>query len=237
MNRPEFDSYSPGYEELLKDPIRDCFTGQQSAFFHERKRDLIREYFRRRKVNTRSLRYLDVGCGKGELVSLLREDFGYLAGCDPSSGMLESASGFDTREQTDPDRIPFETETFDFVTAVCVYHHVPLASRLSLTREIWRVIKPGGVFAILEHNPHNPITRLIVGRTPVDADAILLRSAEARECMRQTSFMPESLQYFLYFPEFLYRRGGRWVEAALAKFPFGGQYAVFATKGEMDSTT
>src|SRR5579864_4580295 len=40
MSQPEFDRYSPSYEELLKDPIRDRFTAGESAFFHVRKRDL-----------------------------------------------------------------------------------------------------------------------------------------------------------------------------------------------------
>ena len=75
MTQPEFYRYSPSYEELLKDPIRDRFMGQESGFFHERKRDLIREHFRRAAVDTHKLRYLDVGCGKGELISLLRDDF------------------------------------------------------------------------------------------------------------------------------------------------------------------
>ena len=38
-------------------------------FFHRRKGDLIRRFFRRRGVATSGLRYLDVGCGKGELLS------------------------------------------------------------------------------------------------------------------------------------------------------------------------
>ena len=45
-----FDRLSPSYEELLRDPIRDRFTGQESGFFHRRKADLIRRFFRRRGV-------------------------------------------------------------------------------------------------------------------------------------------------------------------------------------------
>jgi SAM-dependent methyltransferase len=232
MNRPEFDQYSPSYEELLKDPVRDRFMGQESGFFHQRKRDLIREYFRRIGVDTRKLRYLDVGCGKGELVSLLRHDFGYVAGCDPSAGMLSYAQGVDVRVQHDPLKMPFDDASFDFVTAVCVYHHVPPAARLALTQEISRVLKPRGVCAIIEHNPYNPVTRLIVGRTPVDADAVLLKAAESREWMRQAGFTISSLQYFLYLPEPLYRRGGRRLEAILGGVPLGGQYALFGEKVE-----
>src|SRR5271166_6649802 len=168
MNRPEFDRYSGSYEELLKDPIRDRFTGGASNFFHERKRELVRGYFSAKRMNSHTLRYLDIGCGKGELLSLLRNDFGHVAGCDPSPGMLTFAQGVDVRVQDNPGRIPFNEEEFDVVSAVCVYHHVALSDRLALTREISRVLRPGGTFAIIEHNPYNPITKRIVSRTPVD---------------------------------------------------------------------
>lgn len=230
MSQPEFDRYSGSYEELLKDPIRDRFTGAGSQFFHVRKRDLIREHFSTLGINTRALRYLDIGCGKGELLSLLRDDFHAVAGCDPSHGMLSSSQGVETRVQENPGEIPFDDATFDFVTAVCVYHHVPPSSRLALTREANRVLKPKGVFAIIEHNPYNPVARLIVSRTPVDADAVLLRATEAREWMRAAGFTSDVPRYFLYFPEMIYRRTGDRLEHLLRGVPLGGQYAVFGTK-------
>ena len=230
MKQPEFDRYSPSYEELLKDPIRDRFMGNESGFFHERKRDLIRNYFRAQRTDTRGLRYLDIGCGKGELLSLLRDDFAQVAGCDPSAGMLSFAQGAEVRVQNDPAVLPFDKEEFDFVTAVCVYHHVPPSARAGLTREISRVLKPGGTFAIIEHNPYNPVTRKIVSRTPVDADAILLKPGETQEWMRQSGFAPRSLQYFLFLPKPIYRLGGQRLERAIGWIPLGGQYAVFAGK-------
>jgi SAM-dependent methyltransferase len=237
MSQPEFDRYSPAYEELLRDPIRDRFAGAESGFFHVRKRDLIKRYFRDRKRDTRQLRYLDIGCGKGELVSLLREDFGAVAGCDPSPGMLSFAKDIDARVQTDPGKLPFDSGEFDFVSAVCVYHHVPLEGRLALTREVSRVLKRDGVFAIIEHNPFNPVTRRIVSRTPVDADAILLKPIEAREWMQRNGFKCESPQYFLYFPERVYRIGGYILEELLHAAPLGGQYAVFGTKASTELRT
>ncbi len=230
MSQSEFDRYSASYEELIQDPIRDRFTGGGSEFFHLRKRDLIRKYFGAQKVDTHELSYLDIGCGKGELVSLLRSDFGHVAGCDLSQGMLSFVQGIETRVQQDPATIPFGAEEFDFITAVCVYHHVPPAERLALTREICRVLKPGGTFAIVEHNPYNPVTQRIVRRTPVDADAILLKAAEAKEWMRRAGLTHRLQQYFLYFPRAIYRLGGYMLEEGLSWMPLGGQYAIFAIK-------
>jgi SAM-dependent methyltransferase len=128
--------------------------------------------------------------------------------------------------QEDPARIPFEDRQFDFVTAVCVYHHVPPPLRAALTSEIRRLLRPGGVFAVIEHNPWNPVTRLIVSRTPVDADAILLRASETRALMLGTGFSIDREIYFLYFPQRLYRAAAA-LENGLRRVPLGGQYAVF----------
>jgi SAM-dependent methyltransferase len=220
---------SQSYEELLRDPIRDRFTGQDSGYFHRRKADLIRRFFRRRGVNTSDLRYLDVGCGKGELLGLLQSDFRQVAGCDVSEAMLRQATGVETRIQSDSLQIPFGDAEFDLVTAVCVYHHVPAADRPALTSEIGRILRPGGVFCMIEHNPFNPVTRRIVGRTSVDADAILLPASEAQRLAAAAGFTPLEQDYFLYLPRAFYRYLGR-VEALLSKVPLGGQYALFSAK-------
>ncbi len=226
----QFDEFSDQYDALLKDPIRDNFMAGDPLFFHLRKRDLIRKHFERYNIDTRKLAYLDLGCGKGELASLLRQDFALVNGCDPSASMLRSkqleTSGVKTLVQENLGKIPFPDESFDFVTAVCVYHHVPIAARASLTAEVTRVLRPGGWFALIEHNPFNPVTRLIVSRTPVDADAILLRPGEARALLEEQRLKIKSQRFFLYFPESLYKRLSP-VETLLARIPLGGQYAVF----------
>ena len=229
MRPTQFDDLSSSYDDLLRDPLRDLFTGQESMFFHRRKSELIRRFFRRRRINTSGLRHLDVGCGKGELLSLLQADFKHSAGCDVSVDMMRGITGIETRVQTDPLRIPFEDGAFDLVTAVCVYHHVPGAARGTLTGEIRRVLKPDGIFCMIEHNPGNPVTRLIVSRTPVDAGAVLLRATEARSLAAGAGLLPLEQAYFLFFPQALYRYVGR-MEGLLSTLPLGGQYALFAEK-------
>ena len=228
MSRSEFDEYAGSYETLLKDPLRDCFGGGGSTFFHRRRRDLILAYYHQRSIDTTRLSYLDLGCGKGELLTLLRDDFGQVAGCDPSTEMLGTVEGVDKRAQSDPEKIPFGNTEFELVTAAGVFHHVPPPSRLALVREVARVLKPGGIFAVLEHNPYNPATRLIVSRTPVDANAILLRQRETRHLLQAAGFSISASRYFLFFPEFAYRHAGDTVEGWLKGLPLGGQYAVFA---------
>jgi len=227
MNSPEFDKFADSYDHLLKDPIRDRFSSAGSRFFHVRKRDLILAHFRRHKMDPSCMSYLDFGCGQGELLGLLGGSFAEARGCDPSRQMMAEIRGFETRVQQDPRRIPYEDGRFDFVTAVCVYHHLPPAGRARLTLEVRRVLRPGGTFCIIEHNPLNPVTRIVVSRTPVDAAAILLTAGSTRSLMQRAGFQPLKAEYFLYFPERLYKTCGH-LEGLMKRLPLGGQYAVFA---------
>jgi SAM-dependent methyltransferase len=224
---PEFNRYADDYRELLRDPIRDAFAS--GDFFHARKWRLLRDFLERRGTATKGWRWLDIGSGKGELLRMGREAFAQAAGCDPSAAMIEGCSDLSVRLQENPLALPFPDESFDFVTAVCVYHHVELKDRAALTAEVRRVLTPGGVFVVIEHNPLNIATRLIVSRTPVDANAKLLRAGEAESMLRGTGLTPFEKSYFLYLPESLYRRLGI-VEHWLRRIPAGGQYAVFGSK-------
>lgn len=227
-SKVEFNEYAGQYEDLLKDPLRDRFAAG-GQFFHRRKMQLILEYLAAQGLNPKKLTWLDIGCGRGELLTLGKASFGRVTGCDVSAEMMASCRGFETRVQTNPGEIPSESGTFDLVTAVCVYHHVPPEDRAAITREAKRVLKPGGVFAIIEHNPFNPITRLIVSRTPVDANAHLLRSSQTSQILRDAGMRSIQTRFFLYVPEALYPKLTG-VEHALARVPLGGQYAVFARK-------
>lgn len=225
----EFDAYAPAYKELLRDPVRDWFSFRQTDFFHQRKCDLITKRFARLAVDTGTWRYLDVGCGQGELLRLLSPRFATSMGCDTSAGMLQKAGSENIVFQDDALQLPFEDCSFHFVTAVCVYHHVPPADRRAVTREIYRVMKPGAIFCIIEHNPLNPLTRFIVARATVDADAHLLAHRQTWRLMRDCGIDIEETSFFLYLPQLLYRVANSW-EESLKRLPIGGQYAVFGRR-------
>ena len=226
--RSEFDGYSSSYDALLKDPIRDRFV-RDSGFFHLRKWLLLQNFLRRRRFPAEEARWLDVGCGKGELLRLGRDSFREAVGCDPSLEMLKDCRDLQIRHQTDPSALPFEDASVDVVTAVCVYHHLAPAEQRAVTREAWRVLRPGGIFAIFEHNPWNPATRIIVGRTPVDANAVLLTAGKVRRIMRAAGLTPVKTTNYLFLPERLFGVMGR-LEDWLAMVPAGGQFAVFGTR-------
>ena len=49
-------------------------------------------------------------------------------------------------------RLPYTDGRFDFAFAICVAHHVPPPQRASFVAELGRVVRPGGLVALFEHN-------------------------------------------------------------------------------------
>lgn len=220
--RHEFDEYAESYAELLDDPMRRRFT-QDPLHFHKRKWDLLEALLLAGGKDPGKMKWLDVGCGQGDLLNLAGGRFAHAVGCDPSSSMLDAASAFEMRRQISATEIPCENRSFDLVTAVCVYHHVHGSDRDMLTKELVRVLKPGGICCVVEHNPWNPVTRSIVRRCPVDIDAELITASAASDLFRRHGFERLRADYFLYFPERLYRRTS-FLERYFRRIPLGGQY-------------
>ena len=223
---PEFDDYAATYLELIDDPLRNRFA-HDPLHFHRRKWWLLEPMLRRAGADPRKLRWLDVGCGQGEVLEIAGGSFASATGCDPSAGMIAAQRAFPRIVQPSLTELPFADASVDFVTAVCVFHHVHGDDRAWLCREIRRVLTPGGLCCIVEHNPWNPVTRAIVKRCPVDVDAELLTTREAVQLLKSAEFSPLCTNYFLYLPETLYPRL-RMVEAMFTHVPLGGQYALLA---------
>ena len=219
---PEFDLYSSRYDDLLADPMREKFA-QDPLYFHKRKIEVIQELLAEQNRNPAKMKWLDVGCGQGDLLRLGRGLFGESVGCDPASTMLPAEGDIPVVVQPSPEKLPFDDHCVDFVTAVCVFHHVHGAARTALAREIRRVLAPGGLLCLIEHNPWNPVTRGIVKRCPVDADAELLTDSEARTIFGTAEMTLLETKYFLFLPERLKRLAA--MERWLSGVPLGGQYA------------
>lgn len=224
----EFDAFAENYSELLADPWRDRFAGD-SIYFHERKLDVLRHWLNwRLKRRLADLSWLDLGCGRGDLLRLGAREFGYACGCDVSQESLKFCSEFPVRLQERVETLPFDAGSFDVVTAACVYHHVEPGEREALTKSAYRVLKPGGVFCIFEHNPFNPVTRVVVQRSPVDVNAILLYPRETVSLVKSVGFHVDHPYYFLFIPSIL--KAFAAAERSLRWLPLGGQYAVFGRR-------
>jgi demethylmenaquinone methyltransferase/2-methoxy-6-polyprenyl-1,4-benzoquinol methylase len=104
-------------------------------------------------------RGLDAGCGIGLQTLLIAEivGSGHITGLDLSPELLAHAkkivqkAGFSERisfQEGDVDKLPFEDDTFDWAWSADCVGYAPM-DPLPPTRELKRVVKPGGSIAIL----------------------------------------------------------------------------------------
>ena len=94
---------------------------------------------------------------------------------------------------------------------------------------IHRALKPGGRFALMENNPWNPGTRLVMDRIEFDRGAVPLSPPQARRLLIAGGFgRCAPARFLFYFPRplaFL-----RFSEPWLARIPLGAQYYFLATR-------
>lgn len=93
---------------------------------------------------------LDLGCGTGGWTRWLDRAWTRPVGVDISKGMLAAADPVHPYVLTDVTSLPFRDGTFDFALSVTVLLHLPHEAQTRAMREVERVLKPGGVFVILE---------------------------------------------------------------------------------------
>jgi SAM-dependent methyltransferase len=222
-----FDSYRGNYRDVVQASID--FSGLPHSFFMRAKADLLRELIARR-LGPQKPAMLDVGCGVGSFHPLLRGMVGRLSGIDVSSASIAQAradnSDVDYRA-FDGRSFPFDDSGFDLVTAICVLHHVAPAECAHFMSEMRRMVRPGGLICVIEHNPLNPLTQLAVARCEFDRDAVLLGAGKAQKLMAAGGLREIDARYFLLLP--WETKFARRVEGALGNLPFGAQYAAFGT--------
>src|SRR5947199_6993450 len=177
-----FDHFSSHYEEYVQDLVKDWVGGKGSEYFLRVKVEEICNHLCRLGVDAKKLVTLDVGCGTGLATRMLCNEFAELHGVDSSSGMIEQAKTLSLRgvsfQLSDATGLPFETSRFDLIYSMSLFHHVPPPYRLTVFREMVRVLKPGGWIFTFEHNPLNPSTRLIATPCPVAQRVELLHPPE-----------------------------------------------------------
>jgi SAM-dependent methyltransferase len=221
----EFDEYRETYRDEVQQSID--FIGQDHAFFVQVKTRYLIDLARRELGDPKTLRVLDVGCGTGETDAFLAGEFAALEGVDVSEGVVEKARERNpgvTYRAYDGEQLPYEDGSFDLAFTICVIHHVPPAQWRSFAQELARIVRPGGLLVVIEHNPFNPLTRLAVSRCEFDENAELLPRRRTRGLLRRAGLELRDSRYIIFFPwanPVLTR-----VESALRRVPLGAQYAV-----------
>jgi SAM-dependent methyltransferase len=218
-----FDKYDKRFGAVVQSSID--FSGLPHSFFTAAKVDALRELVATRLHGMHNPDMLDVGCGVGEIHPLVRGMFGRICGTDVSAASIAQARIRNPEVQYDAyvgETLPYDSAAFDLSIAICVLHHVPPTQWVRFLREMRRVVRPGGLVCLIEHNPLNPLTRLAVTRCEFDRDAVLLHAARTRALMADAGLYDARSHYFLLLPSAapLARR----VERSLRRIPLGAQY-------------
>ncbi len=225
----DFDAWKDSYRDEVQKVV--AFSGQDADYFAELKARALIDLARRRVGDPADLTAVDVGCGIGATDRHLVGSFGKVIGVDIVEGVLERAAVEVPQAEFrhyDGDVLPVDDASADVVFAICVVHHVPPARWGAFAAEMARVLRPGGVAAIFEHNPLNPVTRRVVSNCVFDEDAVLLRRHTAAALLRDAGLRDPEHRYVAFLPF-----GGVKVapiEAALRWLPLGAQYFAAAVR-------
>jgi SAM-dependent methyltransferase len=226
----EFDRFADEYDQVHERNI--AVTGEKPEFFHEYKIKILGRLAQERQLRPESI--LDFGSGIGNSTPFLRRYFpaAQLAGADVSQRSLDVAEsrfpGMATGLRIEGQSIPAKDDTFSITFSACVFHHIPHGEHVHWLRELRRVTRPGGMLAIFEHNPLNPLTVRAVNTCPFDENARLVRANDLLRRYLDCGWKYPRVRYHLFFPHAL--SGLRVLEPYLTGIPFGGQYSLTAVK-------
>jgi ubiquinone/menaquinone biosynthesis C-methylase UbiE len=219
----EFDQYARNYSQDIEQTLG--VFGKGHDFYVRSKADILNNLFGSLGRDGRGIKVLDVGCGVGLVHPLIVGSVGELHGFDVSEDSIEVARrdnpGVSYRS-SEPGPLPYEDHSFDCAYAICVLHHVPVEHWASFTREMARVVRPGGIVVFIEHNPFNPATRWVVNNCPIDKDAVLVKPSRLGQLMADAGAGATDVNYVLFTP--FEGKAFRRLDDVLSRVPLGAQY-------------
>ncbi|HHT9158607.1 MAG TPA: class I SAM-dependent methyltransferase [Candidatus Brocadiaceae bacterium] len=131
--------------------LEDNFFFEQFYWWFLGRRRILRNLIRKFFKGTRQSIALDVGCGTGIILNDLQE-YAIPVGIDPSKIALDFTKrrGHKNLFCGDVCRLPLKSETFDLIIIMGVLYHKGVESDEAAIRELYRVLKKGGVVIIDE---------------------------------------------------------------------------------------
>jgi SAM-dependent methyltransferase len=221
----DYDGVVDRYAQDLDQAVK--FVGRDHDFFARAKARIVLDVTQRRLAEPAAVHALDVGCGAGLLHPHLTGRLGSLAAVDVSPGVLERAAAANPGvryERYDGDVLPFADASFDLALATSVVQVLGASERRRLVGELVRVVRPGGLVLVVEHNPLNPLTRLVVHRCSYGFDVEMLTRRALARLFEGAGLVVDESRYALVTP---------WdgppalrLEQLLASVPLGAQYYV-----------
>ena len=227
-NKPEFDRSAHEYERLFQPWLK--IAGASREYFARSRLNWLSYVLREQGIAPR--RVMDFGCGTGMSLSLLVDmlEAEQVIGLDPSEESLAVARGsVGSRpvELVTPAKY-LPQRDLDLVFCNGVFHHIPPAEQPASMDYICRCLRPGGIFAMWENNPWNPIHAFAMKYSEIDENAVPLAPAASHRLVGSQSFELIRTDYLFFFPGYF-----RWLhplEKWLIKVPLGAQYQVLARK-------
>lgn len=227
MSQAEFDEHASTYRNAHQQNI--AMTGEEPEYFADYKMKDFRALIDGARLPTDG-KYLDFGSGIGNSVKFFQKHVpaARLVCSDVSQESLkisqeQHGDAVEYAHLSGP-RLPFEDGTFDGAFACCVFHHIPHEDHGQILQELRRVLKPGGLLMVYEHNPFNPLTVRAVRNCPFDANARLLTASQlARQC-DGAGLKRHKVDFRVFFPSSLATL--RPLEDRLRWLPLGAQYFV-----------
>lgn len=230
MDKAEFDRFADAYEDQHRENI--AVTGEGPEYFAEYKIRALREIVDRTGLDVK--RICDFGSGIGNSIPYFRRYFPQAALTSSDVSERSLALGRQRYPEAgncvliENNRIPVEADSYDVVFSACVFHHIPHGEHLSWLQELHRITRPGGLIAIFEHNPLNPLTVRAVNTCPFDENARLIFARDLGKRLQAGGWASSRIQYNLFFPRALARL--RPFENKLGWLPLGAQYVATARK-------
>ena len=154
MDESEFDKFADEYYDLHQQNLGA--SGESPEFFAEYKIKDVFNLINSKSINVNSI--LDFGAGTGTSVPYFQKYFPNvsLTCLDVSEKSLEVGknrySNYADFQSFNGELIPLPDNTYDLVFAACVFHHIPHSEHIRIMQEWLRVLKPGGIAIIYEHN-------------------------------------------------------------------------------------
>jgi SAM-dependent methyltransferase len=226
-SKPEFDKSARNYEALFEPWSKIAGTSREE--FARSRVNWLAHLLREQGIAAR--RVMDFGCGTGMSLSFLADTLQteQVIGLDTSEESLavarESVGSLSVQLATPARYLP--QQNIDLVFCNGVFHHIPKAERLATVAYIHRCLRPGGLFALWENNPWNPIHAFAMKHSEIDKNAIALPPPESRQLV-SSEFSVIRTDYLFFFPGYF-----SWLhplEKWLIKMPLGAQYQVLARK-------
>ena len=147
-------------EEHQFDPLyvefEDKFRGTRADI--KQRMEAYLPYLLKLRLEKNQIEILDVGCGRGEWLELLKDNNYKAKGIDLNAIMVSLSQGFglDTKKIDVIEHLKLlEDESLSMITGFHIIEHLPFNILMDMYKECYRVLQKGGMIIFETPNPEN----------------------------------------------------------------------------------